>query len=231
MNRGGGGERNISLLCARILHYIDRLAEKDEQKQLRDRELAEKDGQKQLHNINSSAAGGEGGLLSPKPRGRRAGTYNLLEILSYIGGLDGKQKQLINKSVNFRTIDGKRTKARAIAYQTFHRPARTERDVIKLLVNAVENIKPICEAGKVRVAGTTYNVPEIVARDRQQTLAIRWILGAAFKRRISNGIGSDKCLSAETLDAHRKRGIARKKRDDPHEPASTNRSFAHLRWW
>nr|QJH91815.1 ribosomal protein S7 [Ceratozamia hildae] len=228
MNRGGGG--NGTSRCARILHYIDRLAEKDEQKQLRDRELAEKDGQKQLHNINSSA-GGEGGLLSPKPRGRRAGTYNCSEILSYIGGLDDEQKQLINKSVNFRTINGKRTRARAIAYQTFHRPARTERDVIKLLVNAVENIKPICEAGKVRVAGTTYNVPEIATRDRQQTLAIRWILGAAFKRRISNGIGLDKCLSAETLDAHRKRGIARKKRDDPHELASTNRSFAHLRWW
>eukprot|EP01018_Ginkgo_biloba_P000137 Gb_34448 [translate_table: standard] len=106
-------------------------------------------------------------------------------------------KQLINKLVNFRTIDGERTRACAIAHQTFHRSARTERDVTKLLVNAVENIKPICEVGKVRVAGTTHNVPEIAARDRQQTLAIRWILGAAFKRRISNRIGSDKCSSAE----------------------------------
>ena len=206
------------------------MAEKDGQKQLHDRELAEKDGQKQSHNINSSAGEG-GGPLSSKPRGRRAGTYNCSEILSYIGRLDGGQKQLINKLVNFRTIDGERTRARAIAHQTFHRPARTERDVTKLPVNAVENIKPICEVGKVRVAGTTHNVPEIAARDRQQTLAIRWILGAAFKRRISNRIGSDKCSSAEIPDAYRKRGIARKKRDDPHEPAPTNRSFAHLRWW
>ena len=148
-----------------------------------------------------------------------------------MGGLDGEQKQLIKKLVNFRMKEGKRTRVRAIVYQTFHRPARTERDVIKLMVDAVENIKPICEVEKVGVAGTIYDVPGIVARDRQQTLAIRWILGAAFKRRISNRIGSDKCSSAEIPDAYRKRGIARKKRDDPHEPAPTNRSFVHFRWW
>lgn len=61
--------------------------------------------------------------------------------------------------------EGKRT--RAIVYQTFHRPAQTERDVIKLMVDAVENIKPICEVEKVGVAGTIYDVPGIVARDRQ----------------------------------------------------------------
>jgi hypothetical protein len=116
-----------------------------------------KDGQKQLHNFNSGEGGGP---LPSKPRGgRRAGTYNCSEILSYTGGLDGEQKRLIDKSVN-------------------------------------------C-----------------------------WILGAAFKRRISNRMSSEKCLSAEIPDAYRKRGIARKKRDDPHEPAPTNRSFVHFRWW
>ncbi|KAL1127604.1 hypothetical protein V6Z11_A13G189100 [Gossypium hirsutum] len=63
----------------------------------------------------------------------------------------------------------KRTRVRAIFYQTFHRPARTERDVIKLMVDALENIKPICEVEKVRIAGTIYDVPGIVAKDRQQT--------------------------------------------------------------
>lgn len=69
--------------------------------------------------------------------------------------------------------DGKRTRVRAIVYQTFHRPARTEGDVIKLMVDAVDNIKPICEMQKVIITGTIYEIPGIVARDRQQTLAIR----------------------------------------------------------
>ncbi|CAI9775834.1 unnamed protein product [Fraxinus pennsylvanica] len=66
--------------------------------------------------------------------------------------------------------------------------------------------------------------------DRQQTLAIRWILEAAFKRRINYRISLEKCSFAEILDAYRKRGIARKKRENLHGLASTNRSFAHFRW-
>jgi small subunit ribosomal protein S7 len=156
---------------------------------------------------------------------------NCSEILSYMGGLDGEQKQLIKKLVNFRMKEGKRARVRAIVYQTFHRPAQTEteRDVIQLMVYAVEKIKPICEVEKVGVAGTIYDVPG--ARDRQQTLAIRWILEAAFKRRLSYRISLEKFALAEILDAYRKRGIARKKRENLHRLASTNRSFAHFRWW
>jgi small subunit ribosomal protein S7 len=179
---------------------------------------AKKDGKERLRNINFSAS---------------SAASNCSEILSsYIrGGLDGEQKQLIKKLVNFRMKDGKRTRVRASVYQTFHRLARTERDVIKLMVDAVENIKPICEVEKVGVAGTTYDVPGIVARDRQQTLAIRWIFEAAFKRRINHNISFDKCLFSEIVDAYRKRGIARKKRENLHGLASTNRSLAHFRWW
>ncbi len=47
-------------------------------------------------------------------------------------------------------------------------------------------------SGKVGVAGTIYDVPRIVAGDRQQTLAIRWIPEPAFKRRISYMISLEK---------------------------------------
>lgn len=140
-------------------------------------------------------------------------------------------RQLIKKLVNFRMKEGKRTRARAIAYQTFHRLAQSERNVLDLLVEAVENVKPVCEVEKVGVAGTIYDVPGIVDRDRQETLAIRWILDAASKRRGSHKVTLEKCLESEILDAHRKRGHARKKRDTLHKVASNNRSFAHFRWW
>jgi small subunit ribosomal protein S7 len=55
----------------------------------------------------------------------------------------------------------------------------------ELMVDAVDNIKQICEVVKVGVTSIIYDVPGIVARDHQQTIAVRWILGAAFKRRIS----------------------------------------------
>jgi hypothetical protein len=100
---------------------------------------------------------------------------------------------------------------------------------IPLLITCALLLQPSTSSTTHNVCNhSTHNVPEIVASDRQQPLAIRWILGAAFKRRISNRMSSDKCLSAEIPDAYRKRGIARKKRDDPHEPAPTNRSFVHF---
>ncbi|KAI3461610.1 hypothetical protein Pfo_018273 [Paulownia fortunei] len=107
-------------------------------------------------------------------------------------------KKLIKKLINFRMKEGNRTRVRAIFYQTFHRLTQTERDGIKLMVDAVENIKPICEVEKVRVAGTIYDVPGIVARDRQQTLAIR----------ICYTISLEKYSFAKILDAYRKREIA-----------------------
>ncbi|KAF9662450.1 hypothetical protein SADUNF_Sadunf18G0054500 [Salix dunnii] len=122
-----------------------------------------------------------------------------------MGSLDGEQKQMIKKLVNFRMKEGKRTRVHAIVYQTFHSPARIERVVIKLMVDAIENIKPICEVEKIGVA--------------------------AFKRRISYRISLEKCSFAKILDAYRKRGIAHKKRENLHGLASTNRSFAHFKWW
>ncbi|KAL3537843.1 hypothetical protein ACH5RR_001209 [Cinchona calisaya] len=83
----------------------------------------------------------------------------------------------------------------------------------------------------MHIAGTIYDVPGIVARDRQQTLAIRWILEAAFKRRISYTISLEKSSFSKILDAYPNRGIAHKKRENLHGLASTNRSVTHFRWW
>nr|YP_009431766.1 ribosomal protein S7 [Calypogeia arguta]ASZ80295.1 ribosomal protein S7 [Calypogeia arguta]UYI31573.1 ribosomal protein S7 [Calypogeia arguta] len=172
-----------------------------------------------------------GGLLPSGPRDRGASTYNCSDNLGYIRGLNGKQRQLIKKLVHICMIDGKKTRSRAIVYKTFHRLA-PHGDVIKLLVNAIENVKPICGVKKVRISGITRLVPSITATTRQETLAIRWMLESAAKRRMGKkSISLDRCLYAEILEASQKMGIARKKRDDLHKLAEANRSFSHYRWW
>nr|QIA60690.1 ribosomal protein S7 [Lepidozia trichodes] len=172
-----------------------------------------------------------GGLLPSRPRGRGASTYNCSDNLGYIRGLNGKQKQLIKKLVHICMIDGKKTRSRAIVYKTFHRLA-PHGDVINLLVSAIENVKPICGVKKVRISGITRLVPSITATNRQETLAIRWMLESAAKRRTGKkSISLDQCLYAEILEASQKMGIARKKRDDLHKLAEANRSFSHYRWW
>nr|ARX63703.1 ribosomal protein S7 [Albidella oligococca] len=127
-------------------------------------------------------------------------------------------------------ISGKRRRVRAIFYETFHRLARSEGDVIELLVKAVENLKPLCEVEKVQIASQTYDVPSIVGRDRQQSLAIRWILEGAEEGRISKSTSLEKSSFEEIVDAYRQRGIAHMKRKNLHRLASVKRRFAHFRW-
>nr|YP_010881073.1 ribosomal protein S7 [Moerckia flotoviana]QDE10631.1 ribosomal protein S7 [Pallavicinia lyellii]WIA66575.1 ribosomal protein S7 [Moerckia flotoviana] len=171
------------------------------------------------------------GLLLSRPKGRRASTYNCSDNLGYIRGLNGERKQLIKKLVHICMIDGKKTRSRAIVYKTFHRLA-PHGDVIKLSVNAIENVKPICEVKRVRISGITRLVPSTIATNRQETLAIRWMLESAAKRRMGKkSISLDQCLYAEILEASQRMGIARKKRDDLHKLAEANRSFSHYRWW
>nr|YP_009047470.1 ribosomal protein S7 [Buxbaumia aphylla]AGN74261.1 ribosomal protein S7 [Buxbaumia aphylla]AHG59272.1 ribosomal protein S7 [Buxbaumia aphylla] len=166
-----------------------------------------------------------------KSNGREASTYNCSDNLGYIRSLHGRQKQLIKKLVHICMIDGKKTRSRAIVYKTFHCLAH-HGDILRLLVNAIENVKPVCEVKKVRISGTTQLVPSIIATNRQETLAIRWMLEAAAKRHMNKkSMDLDQCLSDEILDASRKMGIARKKRDDLHKLAQANRSFSHYRWW
>nr|AHG59271.1 ribosomal protein S7 [Bryum argenteum] len=170
------------------------------------------------------------GHVPSRPKGRGASIYNSSDNLGYIRGLHGKQKQLIKKLVHICMINGKKTKSRAIVYKTFHCLAQ-HGDILRLLVNAIKNVKPVCEVKKVRISGTTQLVPSIIPTNRQETLAIRWMLEAAAKRRINNKKSLDECLADEILDASQKMGIARKKRDELHKLAQANRSFSHYRWW
>nr|YP_006073023.1 ribosomal protein S7 [Nitella hyalina]AEH42838.1 ribosomal protein S7 [Nitella hyalina] len=146
-----------------------------------------------------------------------------------------KVQQLIQKFINICMIHGKKTKSRAIVYKTFYCLANENlsMNVITHFVNAIENVKPILEVRKVRISGTTQLVPSIIPKSRQETLALRWILeGALWRRRLTKkNISLDQCLSAEIQDASKKQGFARKKRDDLHKLAESNRSFSHYRWW
>ncbi|CAI9282109.1 unnamed protein product [Lactuca saligna] len=93
--------------------------------------------------------------------------YTGSEILNYMGGLDGDEKQLIHKLVNFRMKEGKKTRVRAIFHETLHKLARTDRDAVKLISEALENVKPICEVAKLK------NDELIIAQDWRNVCLLR----------------------------------------------------------
>jgi small subunit ribosomal protein S7 len=96
-----------------------------------------------------------------------------------------------------------------------------------VLVRAVDNVKPRVEVKSRRVGGATYQVPVEVNRERQLALALRWIVQFCGARK---GMGMQRAMTAEIMDAFKNQGNAIKKRDDTHKMAQANRAFAHYAW-
>jgi small subunit ribosomal protein S7 len=124
---------------------------------------------------------------------------------------------------------GKKNTAETIVYGAldFVKQQAGVEDPIEVFKAAIENVKPKLEVKSRRVGGATYQVPIEVAPDRQTTLAMNWIVAFAKARR---GVGMQRALGIELMEAYKNQGNAIKKRDDTHKMAQANKAFAHYRW-
>src|ERR1700743_746079 len=88
---------------------------------------------------------------------------------------------LVSKFINCLMWNGKKATATRIFYDAMDRIQERLRDVnpLDVFTGAVENVKPTVEVRSRRVGGANYQVPMQVKRERQQSLAIRWIIAAA----------------------------------------------------
>ena len=135
---------------------------------------------------------------------------------------------LVTKITNQVMLDGKKGIAQSIVYTAMKIASeKLNEEALTVLTTAIENIKPKLETKARRVGGANYQVPMEVSAERQQTLAIRWLVMCARKR---NERGMENRLAAEIVDAFNQAGGAIKKRDDMHRQAEANKAFAHYRW-
>ena len=136
---------------------------------------------------------------------------------------------VVAKLVNRLMYDGSRSVAERIVYAAIDKVndgAQTV-DPLEILNRAVENAKPRLEVKSRRVGGATYQVPLEVAPDRSESLALRWLINFARKRK---GVPMHLALANEIRDASTNQGNAVRKRDDVHKMAQANRAFTHFRW-
>jgi len=124
---------------------------------------------------------------------------------------------------------GKKSVAERIVYGAFDRIAEKakEKSPLDVLQTALENVKPRLEVKSRRVGGANYQVPVEVSSDRQEALAMRWMIQYASARK---GTAMTDALASEILDASNNTGASVKKREDTHKMAQANRAFAHYRW-
>jgi len=136
---------------------------------------------------------------------------------------------LVTKFVNCMMQDGKKRKALNVFYNAMDEIQNRvkDRDPLEVFMTAVANVKPMIQVRSRRVGGATYQVPMEVKRKRATTLAIRWILDSARKKK---GRPMHKRLADELIMAYRREGAAMSTRDNVHKMAEANKAFAHLAW-
>lgn len=135
--------------------------------------------------------------------------------------------QLVTKLINMVMKDGKKGVAQTLVYQALETlESKSGTPAVEALEKAVENVAPKIEVRTRRVGGANYPIPVPVSGDRQNTLALRWIVATIASR---NGTKSSaQVLAEELMSAINGEGNAIKKRQDVERMAEANRAFAAL---
>jgi len=136
--------------------------------------------------------------------------------------------EMVAKVINSMMQRGKKSTAERIVYGALDElSAKTGKNALEVLDQAIGNMKPKVEVKSRRVGGTTYQVPVEIRPARQMALALRWLVQYASARR---GTPMPKAVALELLDAFNNQGNVVKKRDDTHKMAQANKAFAHYAW-
>ena len=159
------------------------------------------------------------------------------------------------KFINLLIKDGKKTKASKLFFEmlwflkkriegrdftgdksiskseNFSKSSFSDLSTLYYFSQALQNVMPTLEVRKVRVSGSTYLVPAILYKKRQESLAMKWIIEAAKKKQKSSKSNFAQNLADEVYDASKKLGQARQRRDDLHRLAQANRAYMRYRWW
>ena len=136
--------------------------------------------------------------------------------------------KLVTKLINNVMYDGKKGVAQTIVYDAFALiEEKVGQNALEVFEEALNNLKPQLEVKARRVGGSTYQVPMEVRAERQQTLALRWLVGYSRNRRERT---MAERLAAELIDAKNSMGGAFKKREETHRMAEANKAFAHYRY-
>ncbi len=141
-------------------------------------------------------------------------------------GLHGST--LVQQVINRVMVDGKKSLAEKIVYDALEILARrTSDEPVLALENSIRTLTPALEVRSRRVGGATYQVPVEVPARRAKTLAVRWLVEFARRRREKT---MSERLAGELLDSQSQQGLAYKRKDDIFRMAQANKAFAHYRW-
>lgn len=135
--------------------------------------------------------------------------------------------KVVTKTINAFMVDGKKSIIEGIFYSAMDLiKEKTGKEGYDVFKQALESIKPQVEVRSRRIGGATYQVPVEVRFERQQTLALRWLVKNTRARK---EYGMIEKLAAELIAASNNDGATMRKKEDTYKMAEANRAFAHYR--
>ena len=134
---------------------------------------------------------------------------------------------LAAKIINRMMLDGKKTAAQGIFYDALDLASKKlpdAEDQVEIFTKAMDNIRPSVEVRSKRVGGANYQVPREVKKNRQQSLAIRWLVDNSRKKK---GKPMAQRLAEELVDAYNGTGASVTWKENVHKMAEANKAYAH----
>ena len=142
--------------------------------------------------------------------------------------------KVLARFINCLMKGGNKATATRVVYNAFdeverrlkkeNNPEAPEK-AIDLFHKALDNVRPQVEVRSKRVGGANYQVPREVKRNRQQTLAIRWLVDNARKKK---GKPMADRLAEELVDAFNGTGTSVAWKEQIHKMAEANKAYAHF---
>ncbi len=94
---------------------------------------------------------------------------------------------VLAKLTNYLMIDGKKRVASKVLYNALNRVAQALAiNPIKVLYEAINSIMPFSEVRARKVGGVSYQVPIDVSSERRLSLALKWLVASAKRRKEAN---------------------------------------------
>ena len=152
-------------------------------------------------------------------------SYKSTEV--FLKGDPRYDNKLASKIINKIMWGGKKSTAQGIFYEALdlaHKRLPDVTDQVEIFTKAIDNVRPMVEVRSKRVGGANYQVPREVRRNRQQSLAIRWLVDNARKKK---GKPMAKRLSEELADAYQGTGASVQWKEAVHKMAEANKAYAH----
>lgn len=132
---------------------------------------------------------------------------------------------MVAKFVNQLMHDGKKTVAYKVFYKTLDKLSQNGEKGVEVFKKAIDNVSPTIGTKMKRIGGAVIQIPSEIRKEKQISLAMKWIIEIARKRSEKTMVEK---LYKEITDASNNEGGAIKKKTDKQKMASSNKVFATL---